>query len=114
MGRTAQGIANQKLAKQRWKDRNRERLKEDARFYNANKSLERQMADRNRYHNNPKVVLAQQKVKRALKKGILTKNPCACGSLDVLGHHEDYDKPLEVVWVCKPCHTRYHNQTTKA
>ena len=24
------------------------------------------------------------------------------------GHHPDYSKPLEVIWVCKQCHTDYH------
>lgn len=24
------------------------------------------------------------------------------------GHHPDYSKPLEVVWVCKDCHTAIH------
>jgi hypothetical protein len=23
-------------------------------------------------------------------------------------HHFDYSKPLEVVWVCKACHTEFH------
>ena len=26
----------------------------------------------------------------------------------VEGHHPDYDQPLAVVWLCKPCHTEVH------
>jgi len=27
---------------------------------------------------------------------------------EVEGHHEDYDKPLEVVWICWSCHNVIH------
>jgi hypothetical protein len=27
-----------------------------------------------------------------------------------LAHHEDYDKPLEVVWLCQPCHKQRHKE----
>lgn len=30
------------------------------------------------------------------------------GGYPLHAHHEDYDKPLEVNWVCRPCHTRRH------
>ena len=41
-----------------------------------------------------------------LRRGKITKGPCAvCGtSLNVQGHHEDYAKPLDVVWLCQVCH----------
>ena len=27
----------------------------------------------------------------------------------IMGHHEDYYKPLEVIWVCQICHKKLHN-----
>ena len=35
-----------------------------------------------------------------------------CGDAQYIqGHHEDYDKPLEVLWLCRPCHLRRHGKT---
>ena len=48
---------------------------------------------------------AHSAVERALRAGKLVKQPCEkCGSTHrVHGHHDDYDKPLEVRWLC-PLH----------
>lgn len=50
----------------------------------------------------------------AVARGLLTPTPCQhCGASKVEGHHEDYSKPLMVVWLCRPCHARHH-QTQRA
>jgi len=45
------------------------------------------------------------------------KKPEICSSCGeerrLLGHHEDYEKPLEVVWLCHSCHKRLHNDKTQ-
>ncbi len=43
------------------------------------------------------------------RRGKLKQEPCAyCGDPDTQMHHEDYSKPLEVVWVCRACHRAEH------
>ena len=50
-----------------------------------------------------------QKVARAIKAGILEPEPCKiCGAIDVQAHHEDYSKPLDVIWFCRKHHAEHH------
>ena len=54
---------------------------------------------------------AHNRVARALKSGVL-KRPDKCSSCEkvgkVVGHHHDYKEPLNVVWLCQPCHKQLH------
>lgn len=51
---------------------------------------------------------AQGQVQHALRSGKLTKQPCwVCGEKAV-AHHPDYDRPLDVVWLCQPHHKQAH------
>ena len=51
---------------------------------------------------------AQGKVQHALRSGMLQKQPCwVCGEKAV-AHHPDYDRPLDVVWLCQPHHKQAH------
>jgi hypothetical protein len=50
-------------------------------------------------------------VTRAIKSGDLVRQPCLrCGNVKSLAHHEDYDKPLDVMWLCQPCHKQRHKE----
>ena len=48
-----------------------------------------------------------------VKRGIVTKECCAvCGTSDKIeSHHADYDKPLEVSWLCRKHHLEMHRPT---
>lgn len=57
----------------------------------------------------PERVAARNEVRKALRNGTLKKEPCShCGSIEVEAHHEDYSKPLEVIWWCQKYHDFYH------
>lgn len=63
---------------------------------------------------------AQNLLEKAVEKGIVTrKTHCEkCGEAPafkdgrsgVQAHHPDYNKPLEVMWLCQPCHHRWHKR----
>lgn len=58
---------------------------------------------------NPKAVWAQHSLRSALKRGLLEPKPCeVCGSTQVDAHHPDYDRPMEVQWLCRLHHRQLH------
>ncbi len=54
---------------------------------------------------------AHETLRSAVKRGKIVKPKiCSCCRKEALldGHHPDYDKPLEVVWLCPMCHRHEH------
>lgn len=72
------------------------------------------------YKNSPEYkakVRARSAVCIALVAGTIEKKPCEairywdqrrCGREPVHAHHEDYSRPLDIVWLCAGCHHRRH------
>lgn len=56
---------------------------------------------------NPEKARAWNAVQRAVKSGLLVR-PEKCSRCDVEckpeASHDDYDRPLDVEWLCKTCH----------
>lgn len=47
----------------------------------------------------------------AVRDGRISKLPCfICGCLDVQGHHPDYSRPLDVIWLCVKHHAEIHRE----
>jgi hypothetical protein len=58
---------------------------------------------------NPVKARAHALVQEAIALGALKKCPCEiCGSDTAQAHHEDYAKPLDVVWLCTKHHAARH------
>ena len=56
---------------------------------------------------NKKQGRAHKAVFDAINRGDLKRKPCeVCESEQVQGHHDDYDKPLDVRWLCQIHHMR--------
>lgn len=64
------------------------------------------------YHEkNPQKKEAHWLTSNAIRDGRLIRKPCeVCGVVKVQAHHEDYSKPLEVVWLCVKHHRERHKR----
>lgn len=70
--------------------------------YNPLKSLEKE---------NPEKYKVWNTVAQAIKIGKLVSQPCiVCGEEKSHAHHEDYSKPLEVIWYCPQHHRDRHKE----
>ncbi len=93
-----------------YRKKHRKKFREYNRIYNNNWRKE------NGYHseikwkqNNPEKVKAQRLLNYAVRVGLVEKKPCSiCNNIKSQAHHEDYLKPLDVIWFCALCHKHHH------
>lgn len=57
----------------------------------------------------PQARWAHDALRSAIRRGLIAPEPCAeCGAEKVDGHHDDYDKPMAVRWLCRRHHRAMH------
>jgi len=88
----------------------KERIIENVKTYQAGPGREKANATKSSYHTkHPKKRRAHNLVYNAIRRGELHRGPCeVCGAEKVVGHHDDYDRPLEVRWLCERHHKEWH------
>ena len=63
----------------------------------------------------PERVEVRRQTARAVRSGVLVRQPCEkCSTEKTHAHHDDYTKPLDVRWLCRPCHTAHHTAERRA
>lgn len=95
---------------QRKFDSSEKRKKLKFKYQQSEKGKEQHKKDSKIYRDKyPQKEKAHKIVYNAVKTGKLIKQPCEkCGELKAEAHHDDYNKPLEVNWLCRICHRRFH------
>jgi cytochrome c5 len=61
----------------------------------------------------PDKITARNAVNNAVRDGRLVRldtcQRCDATGVPIEGHHENYDQPLIVEWLCRPCHDTKHH-----
>lgn len=104
-------IEKRRLQKKEAQARYRKTVKGQARIKEYRRSDASKATNQKWYAENRYKAAAHALVKRAINAGRLIRGNCeVCGSEDTHGHHEDYNKPLEVIWLCPTHHKLAHKK----
>ncbi len=89
------------------RERHPEEMRAAVREYGRKHKKEMQLRTEQWAKKNPKKTSAHAKVYYAIKIGKLKKENCYCGKR-AHAHHDDYNKPLDVLWLCPIHHKERH------
>ena len=100
---------DRKAYNEKWRKNNPEYFKI---YYKQNTEI-RLACNKRFWDNHPERKKFFGQYQNAIKNGVLIrpKNCTLCGNTGKIhGHHHDYSKPLNVVWMCSDCHHYVHKK----
>lgn len=84
----------------------KKRAEKDAHFLNRKREAQQ------RYAAKPETKFkewARREIRKMIEQGKIERGACEkCGKPNGQAHHEDYSKPLDVIWLCSACHGKAH------
>jgi hypothetical protein len=117
----SRNIKKVKQSQKEWRRNNTNKRREYYQKWYAKNGRKRSIHSRESMkrwiHDHPEVHRCHQAVYEAINRGELTRPSkcCICQTAGKIhGHHDDYEKPLTVVWLCPSCHKRVHKNVNLA
>lgn len=100
-------------SRSRYRANRGKRLKNVKEYYSTDKgrriARDAQSKTRSKY---PERYRARAITTKAIRHGVLVRLPCeVCAETPTHAHHDDYNKPLEVRWLCVSHHEALHHKT---
>ena len=93
-------VTNSKGYGRQWRQKNKDKIAEYRRNW-AKKEWKKKVSNLKRKSK------VRQKTRYLLKYGNLTRDICAiCGKENAEIHHENYDEPFVIIWLCKEHHLK--------
>ena len=97
-----------------WVSKNRDKVRTNAKaYYHRNAEARKKLMARIKESRRTIVGKARWKLSKAISQGIITR-PSNCSkclkNCKPHGHHTDYNKPIDVVWLCSLCHGKVHSK----
>ena len=92
----------------KWRAENRERIHQYMRDNKGRWPAQTRQVSKQR---TPEAIAARDALNNAVRlKKVIKPSKCeACeATVRLHGHHDDYSKPLDVRWLCTPCHVELH------
>jgi len=90
-----------------WVEKNREKHNSYTRKYKEKNKEKIKLANKKYERENPEKVRAHHYLNNRIHRGLIKRGESCeiCGAEGyVEAHHDDYSKPLDVIWCCKKCH----------
>lgn len=98
-----------KKRKQEYNATHREEINAYWREYHSKHKLRKKERTEEYKKKYPEKIKARYTLNNAIKRGEIKRQPCeVCGGAKAEAHHDNYDKPLEIKWLCPKCHAEYH------
>lgn len=87
----------------------RERMRPYLKEYREKHQEEHRLSSIEQSRKHPDEVKARSAVNHAIRDGKLKRKACeVCGEKDAQAHHDDYNYPFKVRWLCVSCHNEWH------
>ena len=107
-------IERYKDIKKQYQKKNKVKLIEKRKEWVVNNKDKISELHKKDYKKNKKKHMSRGILNKAVKSNEIIRGVCAkCGESKVEGHHFDYSKPLDVIWLCIKHHHRLHEEERK-